>query len=262
MLTMTPHIIRIPDITDEDVAPMWVGTQNNITFRGVSPRLESQASVDPFTPRAAGQFEADTTTDGRVTAPTSTAAPIPGSAPNNPFARPNPNPTPPGPQGSNDLPQQPNQPSTKELMATAAASPQLSASPRIAAQPAKISLKPGEERLWPLVAMDVEGLSTNQIVMHYDPQAMNVADVSFGPAMKIDAAKPPVVTIDSQNGTIRVTSSDGLPLKFNSGGDLAALRVRGGMTGDTFLVIDDPRLKNIRGEAVASTVSGGHAKVE
>jgi len=262
MLTMTPHIIRIADITDEDVAPMWVGTQNNITFRGVSPRLESQATVDPFTPRATGQFETDVATDGRVTVPTTTmpTAPTPGSAPNNPFARPNP--TPPGPQGSNELPPQTPQPSTKELMAAAAATPQVAASPRIAAQPAQISLKPGEERLWPLVAMDVEGLSTNQIVMHYDPQAMNVADVSFGPAMKIDPQKPPVVTIDGEHGLIRVTSSDGQPLRFNSGGDLAALRVRGGMTGDTFLVIDDPHIKNIRGEAVASTVSGGRAKVE
>src|ERR1051326_4056543 len=134
--------------------------------------------------------------------------------------------------------------------------------PRIAAQPAKISLKPGEEKMWPLVAMDVDGLSTNQIVMHYDPQAMEVADVSFGPAMKIDPMKPPIVTIDKAGGSIRITSSDGLPLRFAAGGDLAALRVRGGMTGDTYLVIDNPGLKNGRGEKVASTVSGGQAKVE
>ena len=258
MLTMTPHIIRIPDITEEDLAPMWVGTQNNITFRGVSPRIESQTSVDPFTPRATGQFEADVTTDGRAPAATTTApAPPQGSGPNNVF-KPQPQPQPQGPQGSNDLPG----PSTKELMATAAATPQLAAVPRIAAQPAKIALKPGEEKIWPLVAMDVEGLKTNQLVLHYDPQAMEVADVSFGPAMKIDAQKPPIVTIDAQHGIIRITSSDGLPLAFASGGDLAALRIRGGMTGDTYLVIDTPGLKNGRGETVASTVSGGQVKVQ
>ncbi|MBV9497407.1 MAG: hypothetical protein JOZ54_24435, partial [Acidobacteria bacterium] len=49
LLTMTPHIIRIPDITEDDLAPMWVGTTNNLTFRGVSPRIESQAGIDPFT---------------------------------------------------------------------------------------------------------------------------------------------------------------------------------------------------------------------
>ncbi|MFZ2492247.1 MAG: secretin N-terminal domain-containing protein, partial [Thermoanaerobaculia bacterium] len=40
VLTMTPHIIRIADITEDDVAPMWVGTINNLSFRGVSPRME------------------------------------------------------------------------------------------------------------------------------------------------------------------------------------------------------------------------------
>jgi hypothetical protein len=80
--------------------------------------------------------------------------------------------------------------------------------------------------------------------------------------MKFDALKPPIVTIDSQHGSIRITSSDGLPLTFGGGGDLAALRVRGGMTGDTYLVIDTPGLKNGRGETVASTVSGGQVKVQ
>ncbi|HEY6139291.1 MAG TPA: secretin N-terminal domain-containing protein [Thermoanaerobaculia bacterium] len=250
MLTMTPHIIRIPDITEEDLAPMWVGTQNNITFRGVSPRIESQTSIDPFTPRATGQFETDVATDGRAPATTTAPAPPQGSAPNNVFK--------PQPQSSNDLPG----PSTKELMATAAATPQVAAVPRIAAQPAKIALKPGEEKIWPLVAMDVEGLKTNQLMLHYDPQAMQVDDVSFGPAMKFDPQKPPVVTIDARNGSIRIVSSDGLPLTFAGGGDLAALRVRGGMTGDTYLVIDTPGLKNGRGETVASTVSGGQVKVQ
>jgi len=258
MLTMTPHIIRIPDITDEDLAPMWVGTQNNITFRGVSPRLESQTSVDPFTPRAGQQFE-DVATDGRAPATTTAPTPPQGSAPNNVFKPPA---NPPGPQGSNELPPQQPQPKTSELMAAAAAAPQVVAAPRIGAQPAKISLKPGEERMWPLVAMDVEGLSTNQILMHYDPQAMDVADVSFGPALRFDPTKPPIVTINKANGSIRITSSDGLPLAFAAGGDLAALRVRGGMVGETYLVIDTPGLKNARGETVASTVSGGQAKVQ
>ncbi|HEX7808905.1 MAG TPA: secretin N-terminal domain-containing protein, partial [Thermoanaerobaculia bacterium] len=58
VLTMTPHIIRIPNITEEDLAPMWVGTGNNLTFRGVSPRIESQSGTDPFVaPRGNQQFQ-------------------------------------------------------------------------------------------------------------------------------------------------------------------------------------------------------------
>jgi hypothetical protein len=44
---MTPHIIRNAQITQEDLAPIWVGTEQNITFRGGSPRVESEVE-GPF----------------------------------------------------------------------------------------------------------------------------------------------------------------------------------------------------------------------
>jgi general secretion pathway protein D len=57
VLTLTPHIIRRADITAEDLAPIWVGTEQNLTFRGGSPSVESDvegpfdgedpASIDP-----------------------------------------------------------------------------------------------------------------------------------------------------------------------------------------------------------------------
>ncbi|MEM9290248.1 MAG: secretin N-terminal domain-containing protein [Acidobacteriota bacterium] len=47
ILTMTPHIIRTPDLTEEDLLPIWVGTEANITFRGGSPRVESDVD-GPF----------------------------------------------------------------------------------------------------------------------------------------------------------------------------------------------------------------------
>ncbi len=47
VLTLTPHVIRRADITEEDLLPIWVGTEANITFRGGSPRVESDVS-GPF----------------------------------------------------------------------------------------------------------------------------------------------------------------------------------------------------------------------
>ncbi len=47
MLTLTPHIIRTPDVTAGDLAPIWVGTEANLSFRGGSPRVESEAD-GPF----------------------------------------------------------------------------------------------------------------------------------------------------------------------------------------------------------------------
>jgi hypothetical protein len=47
ILTLTPHIIRNAQITEEDLQPIWVGTEANITFRGGSPRVESDVN-GPF----------------------------------------------------------------------------------------------------------------------------------------------------------------------------------------------------------------------
>ena len=34
IMTLTPHIIRMPDITEEDLATLWVGTEENMRLRG------------------------------------------------------------------------------------------------------------------------------------------------------------------------------------------------------------------------------------
>ena len=53
VLTLTPSIIRFPDITEADLAPMWVGTESQISYYGSrSPRIESgRAQQGPFDPR-------------------------------------------------------------------------------------------------------------------------------------------------------------------------------------------------------------------
>jgi hypothetical protein len=56
ILTLTPRIIRSADITEEDLLPIWVGTESNITFRGGSPRVESEVD-GPF------DGESDTSAD-------------------------------------------------------------------------------------------------------------------------------------------------------------------------------------------------------
>jgi general secretion pathway protein D len=45
VLMMTPHIIRIPDISDEDLQPLWIGTEQNVELRGASRK---SAYASPF----------------------------------------------------------------------------------------------------------------------------------------------------------------------------------------------------------------------
>ena len=56
-------------------APMWVGTQNNLSFRGLSPKIESRTNNDPFTARDAGsatQFGPATVAAPLTTGPATT----------------------------------------------------------------------------------------------------------------------------------------------------------------------------------------------
>jgi general secretion pathway protein D len=45
VMTLTPRIIRIPDITEDDLAMLWVGTEENMTLRGAA---RDQLSQGPF----------------------------------------------------------------------------------------------------------------------------------------------------------------------------------------------------------------------
>ena len=264
VMTMTPHIIRIPDITDEDVAPMWVGTQNNLTFRGVSPRIESQVQYDPFsavntTPNAGVQLapEGEGAGSGRVVTP---SAPPPGTAPNDVF-RNNPtpnNPPPPEPQVNLNVTPSPSATTMSAVVSEAA----MRLSPRIGPQPSNLAIKPGEEKVWNVVGMDLDGLSASSILLHFDPHSIDVSEVMFGDALKIDPKTPPVATINKDAGTIRIVSSDGKPLVFASGGEVVGLRVRGALTGETYLVMENPAFRDAKGVEVMSAVAGGKAKVE
>lgn len=87
LMTLTPHIVRSPSITEQDLIPVWVGTENNVSFSGRSTRLESpRAEGSPFDPVI------ETPTPAR--APAGKVAPVPGS-PQTPSPR-----TLPGPGGT------------------------------------------------------------------------------------------------------------------------------------------------------------------
>ncbi|HEX7831173.1 MAG TPA: secretin N-terminal domain-containing protein [Thermoanaerobaculia bacterium] len=293
VLTMTPHIIRIPNITEEDLAPMWVGTGNNLTFRGVSPRIESQSGTDPFVaPRGNQQFQLSTDGEpGNYIQPEGTEQqtqpqpvnPGQGTAPNDPFRRqpstpqqnPPPSNNPPIDQSSSLTPSSEStmasatttsSSSTSKLKAASAAAMQpdtaaLRLAPRISPQPNNIQLGPGETKLWSIVGMDLDGLSTSELQFTYDPRAMDITETVLGPAFAIDATKPPVVTVDRNNGTVTVKNTDGSPLQFVSGGTVLTLRVHGGLSGETFLVMQSPDLRSRGGLPIVAAVGGGRATV-
>jgi len=83
-MTLTPHIIRAPQITEEDLTPIWVGTENNVSFSGLGSRLESPgAPATPFDAPAPGS-------ESRGAAPPRATPTVPfgqGTAPSDPFRK-------------------------------------------------------------------------------------------------------------------------------------------------------------------------------
>jgi general secretion pathway protein D len=105
VLTLTPHIIRIPDVTEEDLMPVFVGTDANISYQG-GPRVENPQ-------RDQGPFEGQpgrAAPGGRTPPPAPQQTPppginlAPGSAPTDIF-RPTPPPSAPNPSPKEQVPQ-------------------------------------------------------------------------------------------------------------------------------------------------------------
>ena len=176
-LTLTPHIIRSPQITEEDLIPIWVGTENNVSFSGLNTRLES--------PNAAGSpFDAAPAEGGRPpirpvgpasTGPNANLPIIQGSGPNDPFKRtPAPVPQPPTPRS-------PNATATLETQAllqsaTAPAGPVL----RLEATPSEVA--PGAVSAVNLTGdFGLDALSALELTLEWDPTVAEVTGIAPGP---------------------------------------------------------------------------------
>jgi hypothetical protein len=281
VLTMTPHIIRIPDITAEDRAPMWVGTGNNLTFRGVSPRIESQSGTgDPFASSTSTQstnprnlqLSSDgepgnyIVPEGQTGTPATPPPPPPGTPPTDPFRRPPASQQQPSTNLDKDQARLGKTPAMQVAAASIDAEPSIAAAaplaPRIGPQPSSLTLGPGESKIWNVIGMDLEGLVASELVFRFDPRAMTATDVVLGSAIAIDPAAPPAVTVDASSGTIRVKNTNGKPLAFLGGGQVLGVRVHGGLTGETFLVMDNPDFRDSDGGSVVAAVAGGRARVQ
>jgi general secretion pathway protein D len=162
VLTLTPHIIRIPDVTAEDLEPFYVGTDANISVQG-SPRVESPSAQGPFD---FGRQPASTAPRGAPTPrPAVTPGPqilVPGGLPNDPF-RPTPNPR-------DAIPPQPTPP-------PGGVQPQTSGSVLFEIDPPALSLAPGEVKSVLVRATGGEWSAATNLSIQFDPAIAAVVAV-------------------------------------------------------------------------------------
>ena len=239
-LTLTPHIIRSPQITEEDLIPIWVGTENNVSFSGLNTRLESpNATGSPFDAAPAGGTRPPVRP---VVAP---PVPIPtGGMPNDPFRR-TPTPPPSTPSTSNETAAPTPQALAVSASAVTESTAKGSAGPGITASAAgpvlhlaatSAEVAPGEVSVVNVTAdSGLEALGALEFTVEWDPAVAEMTGVAPGPWRNAEGAEGIRFDADRVAGRarlhfVRVTGSAGLPA-----GVLAKLAMRGLAPGTTLV---------------------------
>jgi len=250
VLTLTPHIIRIPDVTEEDVTPYFVGTDSNISYQG-GPRVENPTrDSGPFEQPPAGA-KVPAPNQGRTPpqpAPQAPAIPplgIPGSAPTDIFKPPPATPPPGSPQAQ--VPPQSSSLSSSSGSASVAAKSEAADAGSDQAlfdfDPPSATLAVGAQQSILVRATTAAALTGSTVAIRFDP-----------------AVVTPVVVrpiLGNGSGTAdAVVQKDHIVIQFPSAEELGGTRalaeitLRGVAPGHSTLVFEPT---DISGAAVLST---------
>ena len=225
VLTLTPHIIRIPDVTEEDVTPVYVGTDANISYQG-TPRVENPTGgPGPFEQQPQNPPRPGTGTQRQPQA--QPAPPInmaPSGGPSDIFRNPPNSSTPPNPQSQ--VPPQPRSSTSGSLSEKSQAAPADGAAPAAADastaavavdaapatpavlldfDPAYLALSNGQTQSILVRATASAGFPGANLVVHFDPKVVaalvarpilasdgGIADATIDESGRVKLAIPPI----------------------------------------------------------------------
>jgi general secretion pathway protein D len=251
-LTLTPHIIRSPQITDEDLIPIWVGTENNVSFSGLNTRLESpNATGSPFD---APPAEAPRTAPRPVGAPAGASPNIPqGGMPNDPFRRTAPAPAP-APAAPKSNATAATAAEASNAIVSAAAAADAPAGAALALEATSANVAPGEVSVVNLTGVSgLVPLSTLELTVEWDPFVAEVTGIAPGTWRNAEDAASIRFEADRTAGRAHLhfarTGPGGLP-----DGILAKLAVKGTAPGTTLVRVTAGAAATARGPAAAPVV--------
>jgi general secretion pathway protein D len=197
VLTLTPHIIRFPDIQEEDLAPVWVGTESRISFSGSrSPRVQSgrtrQGPFDPEqqrqrTPTAPSSSDPDDNTPYGARRPRRATPPQPRDTGVELVPRSNQKSL--GPDASQESPSE-AQASTPSLDVN---NPPLV----VSLEPSVVSLDQDERVTLQLVVRDAPGPYRMSLAMSYDAARLELESLIAAPGVQVVAE-----SIDDAEGVL------------------------------------------------------------
>jgi general secretion pathway protein D len=225
VFSVTPHIIRAPVVTEADMAPLPMGTEQQVRVPSAAPSI--------FTPPQEEAPPAE--------------APVPPPAVEEEAVEPAPERVEPQPPVVE--PEAPEAPVTEEP-AEPPEPPQVPAGPvSVLFNPTTTTAMVGERVEFAMVAGGADGLSSGEITISFDATALSAVDVQAGPFLSIDGKQVTFIPI-IEPGTIRI--------RFSRMDDTLGLRGSGHIARIVFevLSVGPPRIISATGTL---TDSGGAA---
>jgi general secretion pathway protein D len=176
LISLTPHLVRAPKITQEDLTTLYVGTQEAVRVPSARPPLFGEEPPVQTPPGAGPPGGTPVTPSGPPpSAPTQPATPPPTAPPADEAPPPAaPAPVPPTTGVPENVP--PVNPPGGLRPVSAALSP------------TDASLKMGETAAVSLVMMNARDLTGLEVVMTYDPAILEAVDVTPGTLLTLDGS--------------------------------------------------------------------------
>jgi general secretion pathway protein D len=230
LISITPHLVRAPKLTEDDLTSLNVGTRELVRVRGARPPL--------FGPE-------------ETPSPAPGESPAPGVAPPA-GARPGPRPTPPPPPASGSqippgpqlpLPSPAPGPSPEESPPPSASS---QAGPLVSAvfSPPESNVKVNTNGTTSIVLMGAKDVVRVDLSLTYDPALAEAVDIASGSLLTVDGAS---VAVEKNMEPGRVRAILTRPAGVAGSGAVAVFTYRGVGVGRTALALESLTLRTTTG---------------
>jgi general secretion pathway protein D len=181
LISLTPHILRAPNILPEDVDPLYLGLRNNLRIPGVRPLFgPEEVAPEPESPAASRPSE--------MASSPSPAAPVTPTPSAVPFTDAEPDSAPPG----NPVPEGPVRASSPAPPA-GAPDPSLSAAPPLASRAAwdrtEVQMKLGEVQRVAVNLFNARSLKEVAITVRADSAVIEFVEIGPGQLLSVDGAQ-------------------------------------------------------------------------
>jgi general secretion pathway protein D len=216
LIVLTPHIIRLPDITPESLKSFYSGTETNPSVLMVN---------DAPTPAVTGMPPVPGTTNGIASVPPGAT---PGAAPS------------PAPMTSAPSTSTPPATPAPNMTANPAGAPgmQPTQGARLRFDPATVSLKPGDTTTISVVADNVQDLYSIPLLLQYDPKVISVEAASQGGFLSGGTQEIALVTrVDKDRGQAVISATRTKAPGVSGTGTLFGIQIRALAPGQTNISI-------------------------